>query len=252
MLIDTHAHLNLNIFEKELEEILKRSFQNNVKYFIVPGLNEETNKKAIILSRKYSCIKAAVGIHPCYWLNEDPLKIEKYLKNNNDIVAIGEIGLDLYHEANSLSIQKKNLKIQVELAIKYNLPIILHARESFDEIIKILLPYKGRINGVFHCLTTRLEEVQKAIDLGFYVGLGGIVTYEKAVEAHKIVKYTPLDKILLETDAPFLTPFPIAKNTRNEPSFIKIIAERISFLKKISFEEVCFQTTENAKKLFKI
>ncbi|MBP3059430.1 YchF/TatD family DNA exonuclease [Texas Phoenix palm phytoplasma] len=252
MLIDTHAHLNLNIFENELEEIIKRAFQNNVKYFIVPGLNEETNQKAIILSRKYSCIKAALGIHPCYWLNEEPLKVEKYLKNNNEIVAIGEIGLDLYHENDSLPIQKKNLKIQIELALKYNLPIILHARESFNEIMEILLPYKGRINGVFHCLTTRLEEVKKAIELGFYVGLGGIITYEKAIEAHKIVKYTPLDKILLETDSPFLTPFPIQKNKRNEPSFIKIIAERIAFLKKISFKKVCFQTTENAKKLFKI
>ncbi|RAM57953.1 DNAase [Candidatus Phytoplasma oryzae] len=252
MLIDTHTHLNLKDFNEDLENVLQRSFQNNIKNFIVPGLDEETNKKTINLSIDKPYIKAAVGIHPCYYLNQNPFDIEKYL-NLPQVVAVGEIGLDLYHEKKSLLIQKRNLKIQIELAIKYQLPIILHARESFQEIYEILLSYRqkgNKVRGVFHCLVSNLQEAKKALDLNFYIGIGGIVTYEKAYEAHKIAKEIPLNKILLETDSPFLTPFPLNKNQRNEPSFLKIIAEKIAFLKNISFQEVSFQTTLNANELF--
>ncbi|WP_341266414.1 TatD family hydrolase [Candidatus Phytoplasma fraxini] len=251
MLIDTHTHLNFSNFDKDLQKVIQRAFDNDIKYFIVPGVDQKTNTKALDLSLKNSCIKIAVGIHPCYWQNEDPLSIEKYL-NNPQVIAIGEIGLDLYHEKNSLSIQKQNLQIQIKLAVKYNLPIILHARKSFDEIYQMLLPYKGQIKGVFHCLTSYLEEAKKAIELGFYVGLGGIVTYEKAIEAHKIAQQIPLDKILLETDSPFLTPLPLEKNKRNEPGFLKIIAKKIANLRNINVQEISKQTTNNAKKLFNL
>ncbi|WP_323847534.1 MAG: TatD family hydrolase [Phytoplasma sp.] len=251
MLIDTHTHLNFSNFNKDLNQVLQRAYDNDVKYFIVPGVDKETNEKAIDLAVKNSCIKVAVGIHPCYWLNEDPLSIEKYF-NCPHVVAVGEIGLDLYHEKKFLPIQKQNLQIQIKLALKYNLPIVLHARESFDEIYQILLPYKGEIKGVFHCLTNHLEEAKQALELGFYVGLGGIVTYEKAGEAHKIAKKIPLDKILLETDSPFLTPSPLDKNKRNEPRFVKIIAEKIAKLRNISFQEISEKTTNNAKKLFNL
>ncbi|MGI3136373.1 MAG: TatD family hydrolase [Candidatus Phytoplasma vitis] len=251
MLIDTHAHLNFLNFNKDLTQVIERAHNNGVKYFIVPGVNKETNEKAIELAIQNPCIKATVGIHPCYWENEDPFSIEKYLRCPQ-VVAVGEIGLDLYHDKSYLPIQKKNLQIQIKLAMKYNLPIILHARESFLEIYQILLPYKDKIKGVFHCLTSNLDELEKALELGFYVGLGGIVTYEKALEAHKIVQKAPLDKILLETDAPFLTPFPIEKSKRNEPEFLKIIAQKIADLRKINIKDISEQTTKNAKKLFNL
>ncbi|MDV3192575.1 MAG: TatD family hydrolase, partial [Sweet potato little leaf phytoplasma] len=133
-----------------------------------------------------------------------------------------------------------------------NLPVILHAREAFEEVYKILLPYKNKIKGVFHCLVNNLEEAQKAVDLGFYVGIGGIVTYNKALIAHEIAQKIPLEKILLETDSPFLTPFPLEKTQRNEPAYLKIIAEKIAFLRQISFSDVVQQTTQNAKNLFLI
>ncbi|TVY12276.1 TatD family hydrolase [Candidatus Phytoplasma pini] len=253
LLIDTHAHLNLKIFDKDLNNVIQRAFSNNVKYFIVPGLDQKTNIKAIELASKHSFIKVAVGIHPCYWQNENPLNIEKYLKKkNSQIIAIGEIGLDLCHEKDSLNIQKKNLEIQINLALKYNLPLILHARQSFEELYQILLPYKNRLRGVFHCLVTSFEEAKKAIELGFYIGIGGIITYEKALEAHKIAKYIPLENIFLETDSPFLTPYPIEKSKRNEPAFIKIIAEKIASLRNITLEKVAQQTTSNVQKLFSL
>lgn len=210
MLIDTHTHLNLNNFEKDFQEVLKRALDKNVMNFIVPGLDEETNKKSIFLSQRFSCIKSSVGIHPCYCYNQDPYSIEKYL-DLPQVVAIGEIGLDLYHNKDSLSIQKHFFKIQIELAIKYNLPIIIHARESFEEVYKVLLPYKNKIKGVFHCLVSNIVEAKKVLELNFYIGIGGIVTYKQAYEVHEIAKIIPLQKILLETDSPFLTPFPLEK-----------------------------------------
>lgn len=251
MLIDTHVHLNFADFDKDLNKVLERAYKNDIQYFIVPGVDKATNEKAIELASRNKFIKAAVGIHPCHWSNEDPLSITKYFRHPQ-VVAVGEIGLDLYHEKSSLLIQKKNLQIQIKLALEHNLPIILHARESFDEIYSMLLPYKGKIKGVFHCLTSHLIEAQKAIELGFYVGLGGIITYKNAIEAQKIVQQIPLNKILLETDAPFLTPFPLDKNKTNEPGFMKIIAEKISYLKNISLKEVAKQTTYNASELFNL
>ncbi|MEZ0180409.1 TatD family hydrolase ['Camptotheca acuminata' phytoplasma] len=251
MLIDTHAHLNFPEFDKDLDEVIQKAHEKSVKYFIVPGVDQKTNEKSIELAIKYPFMKAAVGIHPLYFLNENPLSIEQYLKLPQ-VVAIGEIGLDLYHDKNNLEIQQKNLEIQIQLALKYKLPVILHAREAFEETYKMLSPYKGQIEGVFHCLTSDFQEAQKAVDLGFYVGLGGIVTYDKALEAHKIAKHIPLDRILLETDAPFLTPAPLAKNLRNEPQFIKNVVEKIASIKNISLEELSKQTTNNAKKLFNL
>ncbi|MDV3157277.1 MAG: TatD family hydrolase [Candidatus Phytoplasma australasiaticum] len=251
LLIDTHAHLNLNDYEKDLNEVITKAHHQGIKYFIVPGLDTKTNARAFHLALEYECIKIAVGIHPCYWKDEDPMTIQQYLRLPQ-VVAIGEIGIDLYRDKTSLPIQKKNLQIQLDLAIKYNLPVILHAREAFEEVYKILLPYKNKIKGVFHCLVNNLEDAQKAVDLGFYIGIGGIVTYNKALIAHEIAQKIPLEKILLETDSPFLTPFPLEKTQRNEPAYLKIIAEKIAFLRQISFSDVVQQTTKNVKNLFLI
>jgi TatD DNase family protein len=249
MLIDTHAHLNLEDYYKDLKDVINRALKNDVRYFIVPGLDNKTNQKSIELALKNPEIKVAVGIHPSYVTNEDPFSIEKYLKLSQ-VVAIGEIGIDLYHEQKTLQLQKQNLQIQVKLAIKYDLPIILHARSSFEEIYEILLPYKHKIRGVFHSLVTDFESAQRAIDLGFYIGIGGIVTYKKAFQVHTLAKQLPLDKILLETDSPFLTPTPWKKTYRNEPFLIKLVAEKIAILRNITLNEVAEQTTKNVKKLF--
>lgn len=250
MLIDTHAHLNVSDYKNDIDDVILRSINNGVKKIIVVGMDEITNQKAIELSLKFECIKPSLGIHPCYHQNQDLDKLKQQLTNNK-VIAIGETGLDLHHKKDDLSIQKYFFNEQIKLSLQYNLPLIIHARESFEEVYKMLQFYKGKVKGVFHCLVSDVQEVQKALQLGFYIGIGGIVTYEQSTQAHEIAKMVPLNRLLLETDAPYLTPYPF-KNQRNEPSNIKIIAEKIAFLKNISVSEISQQTTMNVRKLFLI
>ncbi|CCP87990.1 TatD family hydrolase [Candidatus Phytoplasma solani] len=249
MLIDTHAHLNLKTYEKDFDEVLKRAFQNDIKKMIVVGMDEKSNQKTFEIANKYPDMMVSFGIHPCSdFSQETPESIVKYL-NHPQTVAVGEIGLDLHHRQDNLEIQKKFFQVQIEIAIKFRLPVIIHARKSFEEIYQLLLPYKGQIRGVFHCLVFSEREVKMALELGFYVGIGGVVTFENAKVTHQIAKNTPLDRILLETDAPFLTPFPFQKE-RNEPAHIKLIADKIAQLRNISLQKVATQTSNNVNELF--
>ncbi|MBP5836096.1 TatD family hydrolase [Candidatus Phytoplasma meliae] len=249
MLIDTHAHLNLKIYEKDLDQVLSKALQNDVQRMIVIGMDEASNQKAFAMAHRYPQMMIAFGIHPCSCLTlEKPENILKYL-HHPQTVAIGEIGLDLHHRQDNLALQKKFFQTQVEIAIQHNLPIIIHARKSFEEIYRLLLPYKNKVRGVFHCLVFSVQEAQKALELGFYIGIGGVVTFENAKTAHEIAKIIPLNRILLETDAPYLTPFPFQKE-RNEPAYIKVIADRIAFLRNISLQEVAETTSNNVAQLF--
>ncbi|ABC65257.1 TatD family hydrolase [Candidatus Phytoplasma asteris] len=249
MLIDTHTHLNLKTYKNKLDDVFQKAWNNDVKKMIVIGMDEKTNQKAYEIANKYKEAMVAFGIHPCSdFSQETPESIIKYL-NHPQTVAIGEIGLDLHHRQDNLAIQKKFFQAQVKIAIQYKLPIIIHARKSFEEIYQILLPYRNQVRGVFHCLVFSLEEAQKALELGFYIGIGGVVTYPHAKAAHEIAKTIPLDKILLETDCPYLTPYPF-KNETNEPSHIKLIAQKIAQLRNISLQYVATQTSNNVAKLF--
>ncbi|MFP7699507.1 MAG: TatD family hydrolase [Candidatus Phytoplasma pyri] len=248
MLIDTHAHLNQSDYDNDLEYVIARALKNDVQKIIVVGMDEKSNQKSIEIAEKFDNVKATIGIHPCYYQNEDPKKLEKYLKHSQ-VIAIGETGLDLHHRKDNLLEQKNIFKIHIELALKYKLPLILHARDAFLEVYEMLQPYKEKITGVFHCLVSNLKESKKALELGFYIGIGGIVTYKQSIITHEIAKTIPLEKIILETDCPYLTPIPFNKQ-RNEPANIKIIAEKIAKLRNISLQEVSKQTTKNVKKLF--
>ncbi|WP_024563485.1 TatD family hydrolase [Candidatus Phytoplasma tritici] len=249
MLIDTHTHLNLKTYKNKLDDVFQKAWNNDVKKMIVIGMDEKTNQKAYEIANKYKEVMVAFGIHPCSdFSQETPESIIKYL-NHPQTVAIGEIGLDLHHRQDNLAIQKKFFQAQVKIAIQYNLPIIIHARKSFEEIYQLLLPYRNQVRGVFHCLVFSLEEAQKALELGFYIGIGGFVTYPNAKAAHEIAKTIPLDKILLETDCPYLTPYPF-QNETNEPSNIKLIAQKIAQLRNISLQCVATQTSNNVSKLF--
>ncbi|WP_349402181.1 TatD family hydrolase [Candidatus Phytoplasma solani] len=249
MLIDTHAHLNVKTYAKDLDEVLKRAFQNDIKKIIVVGMDEKSNQKAFEIANKNKEIMVSFGIHPCSdFSKETSESILKYLKHPQT-VAIGEIGLDLYHQQDNLDIQKKNFQDQVKIAIQYNLPIIIHARKSFEEIYRLLLPFKNKIRGVFHCLVFSCKEVQMALELGFYIGIGGVVTFKNTPVAQVIAKTTPLNRVLLETDAPYLTPYPF-QGKRNEPAHIKIIAQKVAQLKNISLQEVARQTSNNVAQLF--
>lgn len=250
MIIDTHAHLNTKEFEHKIEEVIKNASLLDVQKIIVIGMDETSNKKAIKLAEQYENIYATIGIHPSCVDQEHYETIEKYLTHPK-VVAVGEIGIDLYWKQDNLDKQKLFLRKQIEIALKYDLPIIVHTRESFNEAYEIISQYKGQIKGVFHCLSSTLEDMGKALEIGFYIGVGGVVTFPKATNVHDIVRNLPLDKMLVETDSPYLAPVPY-RGKKNEPAYTKYVVDKISEIKQTDVETIKKQTTLNAFKLFNI
>ena len=252
MFIDTHCHLNLPDFT-DVEKVLSQAKDNDVEKIIIPGIDVVSSTKAIEISHKYSQCYAAIGIHPHH---EGQVVVEELLRLGQEkkVVAIGEIGLDYYRaDKKNLSQIKKQqeiiLKLQLELAREINLPVILHCREAFSDLLTILNSY--RVRGVFHCFGGTLENLQEVLKRGFYVGFDGNLTYKNAQNLRDLVAFTPLEKILLETDSPFLTPLP-DRGKRNEPKNVKIVADTIAQIKNLDVSEVEKQTTNNAEKLFKL
>jgi TatD DNase family protein len=272
MLIDTHAHVNFNAYKDDAEDIIRRSLEQNL-WMINVGSQRSTSKRAVEMAENYEGgVYAAVGLHPIHLetglvkIKNDPEEIEfktveesfdydKYndLAKSKKVVAIGEIGLDYYYRPKTnvrletfKNKQKEVFLKQLDLASDINLPVIIHCRMAHDEIIEILSERKN-LKGVIHCFTGTQEQAQKYLDMGFYIGLNGIIF---KFNIDEIIKSLPLDRIVLETDCPYLTPPPMAG--RNEPLFIKYIAEKVAQLKNLSFEEISEETTLNAKKLFNI
>lgn len=248
MIIDTHAHLNIKEFQVNLEEVLARSRQNGVNNVIVIGMDEESNKIAIKLTKEHEMLFATVGVHPGYVDDETTEHLMELAKDDN-VVAIGECGIDLYWRKDNLELQKKIFIEQIELSLKTKLPLVIHIRNSFEEAYQCLLPYKGKVKGVFHCFSSSLDDAKRVIELGFYIGIGGPVTFKKAEELKKIVKEIDLKHLVVETDSPYLAPMPY-RGKKNEPAYTKYIVSKIAELKEISIEQVCRQTTNNAELLF--
>jgi len=291
MLIDTHAHLNFNAYKNDSQDVICRSLNNDI-WMINIGTNYETSKKAVEISQRYEKgVYAAVGLHPIHLetglvkikndleeievkTKEEEFNYEKYkeLARSPRVVAIGEIGLDYYYKPKTkrkLELfkekQKEVLSQQLKLAKELNLPIVFHCRMGHQDLIDFLLnnPEVRPGKAVAHGFVGNLEELQKYLDFGYYIGFNGIVFKSiEGIDFEENIKKTPLDKILIETDCPYLTP-PISVNQRlnqresagtmrNEPIFVKYIAERIAGIKGLNCEEIAKITTENAKKLFKI
>lgn len=271
MLIDTHAHLNFKSFRKNLDNVLWEAIEKGVEEIIVPGADFDTSKRAVTLSTSYKNIFAAVGIHPhhvCELLQtEDEIKntLGKLAKNNK-VVAIGEIGLD-YHEYPKTKYKEycvdKNFKKkqadmfmwQMDVAKDYNLPIIFHNRDASEDMVAILKKYlskKNSLRGVFHCFSGDKTMLNFVLKKGFYVGFDGNLTYEPEIQ--KIAVQVPLERILLETDSPFLTPEPLRskKIFPNRPENITITANFLAQIKKVSIGKIEKITTQNAKELFKL
>ena len=272
MIIDTHSHLNFKAYDKDRDEVIKRTQREDVVCVDV-GTKYETSKRAVELAEKNENIYAAIGMHPIH-IKTDLLKLkmdeeegafqplgeeldkEKYkqLAKSKKVVAIGEIGLDYYHRPKSETKkeqfkekQKEVFIAQLEIAEELNLPVIIHCRMAFEDLYKILSEKK--LKGVIHCFTGNLQEAQKFIDLGFYLGINGIIF---KLDLDEVIKKSPLDKILVETDCPYLTPPVEGKDERNEPIFVKHVIQKIADLRGTTFNEVASVTTQNAKKLFNI
>ena len=262
-MIDVHCHLNFHAFDKDYDEVIKKAFGQGVEKIINVGTKIDSSQKAVELAKEYEDLFAIVGVHPHHadkledgWDKE----LEKLAKDKK-VVAIGEIGLDYYrYEGSGVvdpKLQKKVFEAQIELAHKLNLPLQIHNRHAGEDIVEILKHHKNVLKnppGMFHCFAGSLEVLRDILNMGFYVGFDGNITYKglppgETVSLTDLAKATPLDRILVETDSPYLTPKP-HRGTRNEPSYVIIIGKFLSEIKALSFEELKQQTTQNAKLLF--
>lgn len=248
MFVDTHCHLDKCYYDS-IDKIITNANNNGVNRLIYNGCNLESNKEVLDLIDKYDCVYGAIGFHPNDLKDikeEDYIFLEDALKHKK-IVAIGEIGLDYHYENADKELQKYHFRRQLELAKKYNLPVIIHSRDSIQDTYDILKEYS--VKGVLHCYSGSLEMAREFIKLGFFISVGGIVTFKNAKNIIEVIKNIDLSYILLETDSPYLTPEPYRKN-KNEPMYIPVIASKIAEIKGISIENVKKVTTGNAFRLF--
>ena len=252
-IVDSHCHLNFPQFKDKLDEIVNRALDKGVSKMLTIStkLNEIRNLEDI--SETYSEVYNSVGVHPHECKNYKDLCLEDLLKytKNPKCIGIGESGLDFYYENSPKELQIKLFKIHIEAARKSFLPLIVHTRAADSETIEILQNEmkRGKFAGLIHCFSTSRELAEKAIDLGFYISLSGIITFNKSDELRKIVKELPINRLLIETDAPYLAPEPY-RGKCNEPSFILETTKFIANLLNVSFEEFSAKTTENFYSLF--
>lgn len=252
--IDTHTHLYLEEFDIDRDEMIQRALENGIKYLLLPNIDTTSIDGLFELCSKYpeNCFPM-LGLHPTSvdenYRNELD-KIEKAFTKNK-YCAIGEAGIDLYWDKTYKKEQENAFRIQIEMSLNQDLPLVIHSRESFDEIFTILEDYRHKgLKGVFHCFIGSKEQADYAIGLGFKLGIGGVVTFKNS-GLNKVVSQIDLSHIILETDSPFLTPTPF-RGKRNESAYIKIIAEKIAELKNINLDTVATITTANAIELFKL
>jgi len=256
---DSHSHYNDEKFDLDREEIIKETYLDGVTKFVCAGYNIESSKFSLEIANKYDYIYSICGISPND-VPEDLDKIESMLEElediikndkNSKIVAVGEIGLDYYWNKENKDIQKELFKRQIDIANKYNLPIVIHTREAVDDTIKILKENKVNNKGVFHCCPLNRELVKQALDLDFYISFAGPITFKNSKNAEEIVKMVPIERILIETDSPYLSPEP-KRGRRNDSRNVKYIAEKVANFKELGIEEVASITYNNTKKIFKI
>ncbi len=251
--IDTHCHLFWNSFADDLEEVIARARASGVNRIIIPSTNFDTLDQALNIAHRIDDVFVAAGIHPqdAKDIPEDYLNQLRTYCSSSKVIAIGEIGLDYHYDYCPKEIQKNVLEHQLELAKELDLPVILHNRDSDNDLIDIISSHQdGKLRGQFHCFVGSIEFAQRALDLGFHISFTGNVTYKKS-SLDEVIAYIPDDKLLIETDAPFMTPTPY-RGKRNEPSYIPLIAERFASARKHNIEHIAQITTRNAEILFKI
>ncbi|CAG9610123.1 TatD family hydrolase [Pseudoneobacillus rhizosphaerae] len=254
MLFDTHAHLNADQYKEDLHEVMKRAKEAGVSNIVVVGFDTLTINRAVELAEAHDYIYACVGWHPvdAIDMTDDDLKWIEELANHPKVVAIGEMGLDYHWDKSPHDIQKDVFRKQIRLAKKVKLPIVIHNRDATADIVEILREEgAAEVGGIMHCFSGSVEIAKECLDMNFYISLGGPVTFKNAKKPKEVALEIPLDKLLIETDCPYLTPHPY-RGQRNEPSYVKLVAEQIAEIKGVTFEEIARATSDNAKKLFGI
>jgi TatD DNase family protein len=264
LLVDTHCHLNFDLFDGDRDQVVARARQAGVERMVNPGVDVETSRSAVQLAARFPEVYAAIGLHPNDILDwdENLLVAIRDLAAGPKVVAIGEIGLDYYWDKTPHELQKQVFRRQLELAAGLNLPVIIHSRnaspqdpQAILDILDILEDWQSQQEpssnplGVLHSFSSDLDSARKAIELNFLIGITGPVTFRNAPELRQLVKELPLEKLLIETDAPFLTPHPF-RGKRNEPGYVKLVAEKLAEIHNLPYEEIADITTSNAGRLF--
>jgi TatD DNase family protein len=254
MLIDSHAHLEMPEFRKDLEEVIRRAEESGVEYIFTVGTEGKDWKRAIEIASSHPKIFAILGVHPhnTKEIDDRTYPALKELCLNEKVKAYGEIGLDFFRNHSPREIQIRRFREQIALAGELRLPIVVHDREAHQETLEILKSEKAETcGGIIHCFSGDYRMAKECLDMGFYISVPGTITFRNAVEFQEIVKKVPLESLLVETDAPYLSPVPF-RGKRNEPGFVRYTAQKVADLKKVSFEKVAEVTTTNALTVFKL
>ena len=250
-MIDTHAHVYLPEFDEDRSEMIQRAYKNGVEKILMPAIDSSTHAAMLKVENTFSGCISMIGLHPCSVKEnfEEELNIVDEYLNKRPFVAIGEIGLDYYWDKTFTDLQYKAFHQQINIALQNDLPIVIHSREATSECIEVVQQYPG-LKGVFHCFSGTALQAKEIIKLGFMLGIGGVLTFKNA-GLDKIIMEIGVEHVILETDAPYLSPVPF-RGKRNEPAYTKLVAEELSAIVGCSPEEIEELTTANAIKLFKL
>jgi len=255
ILVDTHAHLNFEAFETDYREVIERAFRSDVRAIINVGSNLKTSLEAIKIANMYAShakgIYAAVGLHPIHVKEEDfdSNEFEK-IAADKKVVALGETGLDYYYDRSTKEKQKEIFRKVLSIANKISKPVILHSRDASDDVLSMLIEEKIDTKGVMHCFQGNWQFAKVVLDMGLYISFTGLITFTKNYETFEVIENAPLNRLMIETDCPFMSPEPY-RGKRNEPAYVIEVTKKIAEIKKISLEKVAEQTSKNAMELFK-
>jgi TatD DNase family protein len=254
MLIDSHAHLEMPEFKGDLDAVIQRAKESGVEYIFTVGTEKKDWKKALEIANSHPSIYAILGVHPhnVKEIDDETYPMLKELCRGGKVKAFGEIGLDFFRNLSPRDIQLKRFREQIELAKELGLPIVVHDREAHQETQEILKSEKAEeCGGIIHCFSGDYEMAKVCIDMGFYISIPGSITFKNAESFREIVKKIPLEFLLVETDAPFLTPEPF-RGKRNEPSYVRYTAQKVAEIKKVSLEKLSEVTTENTMRVYRM
>jgi TatD DNase family protein len=254
MIFDTHAHYDDDAFDEDREELLAGMNAAGVEYIVNVGASMASSERSVNLAEKYPFVYAAVGVHPdeVGELNEEKFAQLKAWTSHEKVKAVGEIGLDYYWDKEGHDLQKHWFMRQMELAHECNLPMIVHSREAAKDTLDMIVAAKPlELSGIIHCYSYSVEQAREYLDMGYYIGIGGVLTFKNAKKLKEVAEYAPLSQIVIETDCPYLAPTPF-RGKRNDSSKLRYVAEELASIKQMSVEEVIRITNENGRKLYHI
>jgi len=254
MLIDSHSHLEMPEFKKDLEQVIQRAMESGVEHIFTVGTEKKGWMRALEIAHSHPSVYAILGVHPhnAKEIDEETYSTLRKLCRDEKVRAYGEIGLDFYRNLSPRDVQLRRFREQIGLAKEIGLPVVIHDRQAHRETLEILKSEKaGECKGIIHCFSGDYEMAKDCIEMGFYISVPGSITYKNAGGFQEVVKQIPLDSLLIETDAPFLAPVPF-RGRRNEPSYVRYTAQKVAEIKKVPFEKVAEVTTENALRVYRL